>query len=210
MKIAVIAASGKSGSAFVSAALAAGHQVTAGIHRTNSLPAHPNLTVVSCNATNPDDLRKLLAGQEVVTSFIGHVHGSRADVQSTAIQQIVAVMNEFNIRRLTSLTGTGVRFPGDVIATLDRFLNTSIRLIDPARIRDGEEHVELLKKSGLDWTIIRVLKLTNGQAHPFSLTEHGPAKVFVSRSEVALATLQVLEQHSFIQKAPTINKPRHA
>lgn len=207
MKIAVIAANGRSGQAFVEAALNAGHTIRAGVRGKSQLKPHSNLTVVECDATNEAQLKNLLAGQEAVASFIGHVKGSEPNVQTIAIQKVVDVMKELGVKRLVSLTGTGVRFPGDKISLIDRFLNLSISVIDPARVKDGKNHVEVLKNSALDWTVIRVLKLQNVPPKPFSLREHGPTKWYVGRQEVAQAVLQVLEQRSFIKQAPIISKP---
>jgi len=207
VKLAVIAANGRSGKVFVERALAAGHSVRAGIHRTNSLSPHAQLEVIPCDATSAADLTKLLKDQDAAVSFIGHVKGSEPNVQTIAIQKVIDVMETLGVKRLVSLTGTGVRFPGDKISLIDRFLNLSISVIDPARVKDGKNHVEVLKSSTLDWTVIRVLKLQNVPPKPFTLREHGPTKWYVSRQEVAQAVLQVLEQHSFIKQAPIIGKP---
>ncbi len=209
MKIAVLAADGRSGQAFVSAALAAGHQIRAGVMHLQShhLPSHSSLEVVQCDATQSDQVRALLSGQQAVASFIGHVKGSAATVQEQAMEVIVQAMNAQGLRRIVSLTGTGVRFPGDRISLIDRLLNMSISIIDPARVADGRAHVRVLQASGLDWTVIRVLKLQNVSPKPFALREHGPTKVYVGRQEVAEAVLQVLEERSFIGKAPIIGKP---
>ncbi|HSX08218.1 MAG TPA: NAD(P)H-binding protein [Candidatus Saccharimonadales bacterium] len=206
MKLAVIAANGRSGKIFVERALAAGHSVRAGVHRANNLSPHEHLTVMPCDATNENDLAKLLSGQDAVVSFIGHIKGSPPHVQAEAMRALVSVMKAQNIRRVVSLTGTGVRFPGDHITLIDRILNMSIRLIDPARVRDGADHVEILKQSGLDWTVLRVLKLQNTAPKPFTLQEHGPTKWYVSREEVADAALQVLEQGTFVKQAPILSK----
>jgi len=206
MKIAVIAANGRSGQAFVEVALANGHSIRAGIRGKSYLQPHPNLIIVECDATNELQLNDLLLGQEAVASFIGHVKGSEPHVQTIAIQKILRVMKVLGVNRLVSLTGTGVRFPGDKISIIDRFLNLSISIIDPARVKDGKNHVEALKASDLDWTVIRVLKLQNVPPKPFELREHGPTKWYVGRQEVAQAVLQVIEQHSFIKQAPIISK----
>jgi putative NADH-flavin reductase len=207
MRIAVIAANGRSGQAFVEAALTAGHSISAGVRGKSYLKSHPSLTVVECDATNEAQLENLLSGQEAVASFIGHVKGSEPNVQTIAIQKVVDVMKALGVKRLISLTGTGVRFPGDKISLIDRFLNLSISIIDPARVKDGKNHVEVLKASDLDWTVIRVLKLQNVPPKPFTLRENGPTKWYVGRQEVAQAVLQVLEQRSFVKQAPIIGKP---
>jgi putative NADH-flavin reductase len=206
MKIAVIAANGRSGQVFVEYALAAGHLVTAGIRGQSRLQPHANLNIIECDATNEVQLKRLLAGQEAVASFIGHVKGSEANVQTVAIQKIIVVMKELGINRLVSLTGTGVRFPGDKITLVDRILNFTIGIIDPARLKDGKSHVGAIEESGLDWTVIRVLKLQNTEPRPFRLLENGPTKSWVGRREVAQAALKVIEDHSYIQKSPIIGK----
>ena len=205
MRIAVVAANGRLGKAFVEAALKAGHSVRGGVRGVNTLKAHPNLEIVPCDATNADELRVLLAGQEVVVSAIGHVKGSAPDVQTVATQVIVDVMTELGIKRYVDVTGTGVRFAGDKITLIDRFLNLGVGIMDPSRVKDGIDHQEVLKASDLDWTTIRVLKLQNVPAKPFSLKLHGPTKAYVGREEVASAMLQVIENYSFIQEAPILN-----
>lgn len=207
MKIAVIAANGRTGKAFVELALRAGHTVAAGVYSTNTFSDHANLKVQTCDARNEDDVNRLIKDCDAVASFIGHVKGSPVNVQTDAMKVLVSAMNAHGITRLVSLTGTGVRFPGDKITMIDRILNLSIGLIDPARVNDGKKHVAFLQQSSLDWTIIRVLKLQNTKPKPFSLQQYGPTKLYVSRDEVAVACLQVLEQGSFIHQAPIISSP---
>jgi putative NADH-flavin reductase len=206
MKIAVIAASGRSGKIFVEQALAAGHSVRAGVHRTNNLTPHERLEIVSCDATNASDLTRLLGGQDAVVSLIGHVKGSPPRVQTDAMRTAVNVMQQLGLKRVVSLTGTGVRFPGDKITLVDRILNLGISTIDPARVEDGREHVQVLKQSNLDWTVIRVLKLQSTKPRPFALRAQGPTKWYVGRQEVAQSILQVLETNSFIKQAPIIGQ----
>jgi putative NADH-flavin reductase len=207
MKIAVVAANGRSGQVFVKAALGAGHEIRAGVRSSrNNLPEHPNLTIVHCDATSTNDLTNLVNGQDAVVSLIGHVKGSPPDVQSNAINQLIKIMDSSGPKRLISLTGTGVRVPGDKITIMDRILNLGISLVDPNRIKDGLHHVELIKKTGLDWTIIRVLKLQNTAPRPYQLTKNGPTKLYVSREEVAQAILEVLENNSFVREAPILSR----
>jgi putative NADH-flavin reductase len=206
MRIAVIAANGRTGRAFLKKALAAGHEVRGGVLGNGHVPPHPLLTLIHCDATQPDDLRKLFTDQEAVVSLIGHVKGSPPDVQTSAIQKVISVMDEAGLKRVVSLTGTGVRFPGDHITPWDRFLNLGVSIKDPARVKDGREHVAALQASDLDWTVIRVLKLQNVPPKPFRLTESGPTKPYVGREEVAEAILEVLENESFIKKAPIISR----
>lgn len=206
MRLAVLAANGRTGRVFVEQALAAGHSVNAGVYGTSNLPAHKNLHIVQCDATNETDVTRLLRGQDAVVSFIGHVKGSPSNVQTDAMRTLIKVMKKLQIKRIVSLTGTGVRFPGDKITLVDRILNLAVGIVDPARVADGRKHMQVLQQSGLDWTVIRVLKLQNVTPKPFKLIEHGPTKWYVGREEVAQAALQVLQQNSFVRQAPIISK----
>ena len=205
MKIAVIAANGKSGQAFVTHALEKGHTVRAGVYKNNTLASHPNLTVMTCDATNLEDVSALIDGQDAVVSFIGHVKNSPAHVQTDMMRTVNDAMKAKGVNRFVTLTGTGVRFPGDNITFLDKIANMAIAIIDPERIQDGKDHVALLQQTNLQWTVIRVLKLTNSKPALFSLQVSGPSKIFVSRHEVAQAVLEVLERGSFIRQAPTVS-----
>ncbi len=207
MNIAVVAAGGRLGRVFVEEALAHGHSVRAGVRGKGNLPTHPNLEVVQCDATQAADLMNLVKDQEVVVSALGHVKGSPADVQTTATKLLVDAMRKSNVKRFVDVTGTGVRFSGDKVTLVDILLNLAVRIIDPARVKDGRDHVAVLQASGLDWTTIRVLKLQNVAAKPFELRPHGPTKWYEGRSEVAKAMLQVIEQNSFIKQSPIISKP---
>jgi len=206
MIIAVVAADGRTGRVFVRRALAAGHIVRAGVRRRSNLHPHQNLTVVLCDATQEEDVRKLLEGAEAVASFIGHVKGSSARVQSNAMRVITKVMHTLKIRRIVSLTGTGARMPGDKTSLLDRLSQLVISFIDPERVKDGQEHIKVLEQSELDWTVIRVVKLYDHLPRSYMLDVNGPGKLLVSRSEVAEACLNVLQDNSFVRQAPIIAK----
>lgn len=205
MKIAVIAAQGRSGQIFVKEALAAGHSVVAGVRGESPFTLHDNLEIRQCDATNLEDVTRLIQGSDAVVSLIGHVKGAPGDIQTRAIKTIITAMNDAGLKRLVSLTGTGARVKGDTPSFIDRVLTLSIRIIDPKRVVDGRLHLEVLRMSDLDFTILRVLKLTNGNAGSFTLTPHGPGKMFVPRQEVARAILEVLENNTFARQFPVIS-----
>jgi putative NADH-flavin reductase len=206
MNIAIIAANGRLGKELVKTALAGGHTVRAGIRGPSDLKEEPNLTTIKCDATNYDEVKNLIKGTDVVFSCIGHVKQSPKDVQTVATETIAKAMKELGIKRFVTLTGTGVREPGDHITLLDRFLNRSIAILDNPRVTDGRNHVSVLYKSDLDWTVIRVLKLQFENNRAFRLLEHGPTLPYVSRQEAARAMLEVAEKNSFIRELPIIGR----
>ncbi|RWZ78915.1 MAG: hypothetical protein EOT05_04200 [Candidatus Microsaccharimonas sossegonensis] len=206
MNIAIISANGRLGLELVKVALAAGHHVRAGTRGLSHFKDSLYLTAIPCDATNYYEVKALLKGQDIVFSCIGHVPNSAKDVQTQATKVIVRVMKELGITRFITLTGTGVRLAGDHITLFDRFLNFGVEMLDRPRIIDGRNHVQVLRESELEWTVIRVLKLEFENNRPFTLLPHGPTLPYVSRKVAARAMLQVAENHSFIRQLPIIGR----
>lgn len=206
MKIAILAADSRTGKYLIDKLLERGHEINAGIYSVKDLPDRENLTYVRCDASNSEQVRHLIRGNDAVVSLIGHTKDSPPDIQTTAIKNLINALKVENIDRVISLTGTGVRFKGDKIPFYDRLLNLAVSIVDPNRVQDGINHAEVLKSSNLDWTIVRVLKLQNTKPSKFILKEYGPTKLYVSREDVAGAIVEVLENESFIQKAPILSR----
>lgn len=209
MKIAVIGADGRSGKVFTHMALQAGHTIKAGVHSTSSFAPQLELIVQKCEATDIDQVTTLLQGCDVVVSLIGHSKHSSPTVHTEAIQAIIIAMQSLGQKRIISLTGTGVRMPGDKITLLDRFSELGIWIFDKKRIIDGRNHAQKLIHSNLDWTIVRVSKLQGNHLGNFSLQDNGPAKTPVSRQEVSQAILTILKDNTYVNRAPMISKMPH-
>ncbi len=205
MKIAVIGANGRTGREFVSAALLAGHQVAAGIHRESRLASHAHLTILPCDATQPREVAALIAGTDAVVMLIGHVRGSAPTVQTDATKVVIEQMKKAGITRLVSLTGTGVRRQDDRVTVIDRMLNSIVAKVDPDRINDGIHYAKEIEMSGLDWTVLRVLKLEAWSPTPVVPTLHGPTALWVSRHQVADALLGLIEDRAFISEMPILS-----
>lgn len=208
MNIAVIGAGGRSGQAFVRGALNKGHNVRAGIRGSSPFEEHANLRVMTCDATILQDVERLIRDQDAVISLLGRVKDSPSDLQSRATQQILTAMEGEQVNRLISLTGTGVRLPGDKVTLADKFLNFGVNIFDKQRVKDGLIHADLIQGSNSDWTIVRVLKFTSGNPKKFSLTSQGPTKILTSRDEVAEAIIDLLESSGFLKQMPIISRAK--
>lgn len=207
MKIAVIAASGRSGRAFVDEALAAGHEVRAGIRGQDPFKPHERLKTFQCDATDIVQVTALIERCDAVVSLIGHVKGSDPFVQTSAIRTVARAMEVAGIKRIVSLTGTGVWVEGDKHRRALDVLNTISRWFGVKRFDDGIAHVKVLEDTPLDWTVLRVTFLTDGKPGRFGFKQHGLAKIPTPRREVALAILRLLHDNSFIHDYPVLSRP---
>lgn len=205
--ISIFGGSGKTGRELIRVALETGYIVKAGTFSGKvNFSAHERLIVIQCDATNASDVAKLLAGSDAVISVIGHGRSTKPTMQTDAMRVITDQMRRQKLRRILSLTGTGVRIPGDKPTLIDSLANAFIARIDPERISDGISHARLLSSTDLDWTILRVLKLTNGAKGRFRFTPHGPAQPFVSRATVAAALLALLETSDEYRQMPVLSR----
>ena len=206
MRIAVIAADGRSGRAFVHEALKAGHIVHAGIRGENPFEANDALRVFQCDATDVVQVTKLIDHCDAVVSLLGHVNGSDPFVQTNAMKTLVRAAEVADVTRVVSLTGVGVgtritwlRKPLDIIAELMGKFN-----ID--RLRDGIAHAKVLERSTLEWTVLKVLLLSDGAPTKFHLRGRGLVKAPTPRREVARAILRLLERNSFVREYAIISR----
>lgn len=191
MKILIIGAYGRTGRILVNR-LQQSHQVVA----------------FEGDAADVNNLENQLNDCRVVVSVVGHVKGSNPNVQTIICQNLVNAMPKHNIDRLVSLTGTGVRYPGDKISLVDRILNFAVFRLDPNRVIDGRNHAKVLEGQKLvKTTVLRVLKLTNmPPSRNWRLSPHGPAKLFVSRHDVAEAIDKIITEDIYVNQAPIIAK----
>ena len=211
MKIVVFGANGRTGVHVVEYAKRRGHRVRAFVRSSKKLRFDSSgIDVVEGNVNSFQDVRAAVDGQNAIISVIGHRRRVDPDMQTRAMHHIIAASHrDKSPDRIISLSGTGIRFKGDKFSLIDRLLNTVVRLIDYTRVTDGVRHAAALKSSDMDWTILRVLKLTNGRLKGpkgYKLKAHGPPKVFISRKDVATILLKLAEKSSYVRKAPIVGR----
>lgn len=164
MKLAVFGGTGKTGIPFVEAALAAGHDVTA-LARTPSKMTmqHPQLNVIQGDALRAEDVEKTIAGADAVVSLLGHTRGTPTpdNMQTVAMGLITEAMKRHGVRRLVSLTGAGVSAPQDQPKLPNHIISFLLKTISPKVLKDAQDHVAVIQRSGVDYVIVRGPMLTD-------------------------------------------------
>lgn len=205
MRIAILGASGRTGQQLVRQALDAGHEVFALVRRPESFPIqHEKLTVLHGDAMNRQDVEKVVKKGEVVLSVLGYSKGSSRDVQSVATRYIITSMYQFGKRRLITLTNTYIPFQQDGNGLGQRFKRIMFQLFSGSTYRDTLDAAQAIKKSSLDWTIVRTARLTDGP-------HTGGYDVIVGSSHISRANaadfmLKHLEDKTYIHEAPVISE----
>ena len=160
MDLAIFGANGPTGRQVVRQALNAGHHVAAVTRKPDTYPLRsPRLDVVAADVTDPVGVERALAGSQAVISTFGVPYGKNAiTVYSRGIANITRAMTIHGIKRLVCVSSTTVateEAPGESLfwrKGVSPFLRNSLgrTLYD-----DMERMEEIVRASGLDWTIVR-------------------------------------------------------
>lgn len=205
MQITVFGANGRVGRLVVKEALRRGHIVLAFVHGDSLLPARSSLTVLQGDIYDQEAVNRALSGSQVVISCLGSWHTPNKDILSSGMKHIIPAMQASGIRRIVSLTGADARDEYDKPDLIHRCAHLALRVIAPRILKDGEEHIRLLRQSDTDWTVVRSPVMNNfgKDTYRFSLGL-APVWTTINRAGVAKAMVNLVEAGQFIKAAPVI------
>jgi putative NADH-flavin reductase len=208
VKIAVFGATGRTGQPLVKEALAEGHEVVALARDGAKMGvSHERLRVVQGNVLDGSKVEEAVAGSDAVVSVLGQVKDSPKDVQTRGTQNIVAAMKKHGVGRLVSLTGAGVRDPGDQPKLVDKAFGFLLKRLQPHVLEDGERHAEVIKGSGLEWVIVRGPRLTEGpKKGTYRVGLVGKdSGTQVSRADLAEFILRQVTSDEYVGQMPVVS-----
>lgn len=162
MKVLVIGATGRLGAQLVHVALEKKHTVTAFARNIEEFDhSHPHLRLVKGDVLYPSLVESAVLGQDAVLSVIG-VRKYRGPITllSTGMSNVVGAMQKQGVRRLITVTGAGILQENDhqlIMESLSFPPNLQNVSLDHRRVYD------LLRESGLDWTIACPAFMTRGE-----------------------------------------------
>ena len=209
--ILIIGASRGTGLETVRKALADGHRVRALARSATTIPLEDEkLEKLTGDATDRTALLDALEGVDAVIMTIGvaptlstAVSGTR--LFSTATRVLVDTMKEKGVRRLVVITGIGA---GDSRGHGGPLYDWVIFPIMLKRVYDDKDVQEqIIRQSGLDWTIVRPGLLTNGPQTGRYRALLDPAQWradSISRSDVADFLVKETTERKFVGQAPVI------
>lgn len=216
MKLTLFGATGQSGRQILKMAVEAGHEVTVMVRDKDKLELiwgnwpevlKNRVVVMLGDVLIAAAVAAAIKDSDAVISTIGHVRSSAADMQTQGIKNIISGMKIYSVKRLISLTGAGVPVEGDHPGFIDSLMNLGLKILTPNRIQDGIDHVEEIKKSDLDWTVVRTPLQVNSAAKGYNVGKVGDSHIGfkVSREDIAQFMLDILRDNSYIHDLPVIS-----
>jgi putative NADH-flavin reductase len=209
MKIAVFGATGRTGAQLVQQALAAGHNVTAVARNPVQLSLHhDHLSVLRGDVLDPSTVQEAVLEQDAVVSCIGGTTGQKpVTLYSVGTGNILHAMQVHGVRRFMCISANPL-VVGNGDALLDRLvLKPIVRQIFKESYADLARMEEEVRRSDLDWTIVRPPRLTDRPAtghYRIAVDRNLPRGRFIGRADLAGAMLRLLDDLKSAHTAVTV------
>ncbi len=161
-ELAIMGASGRTGRLLVAGALARGHLVHALVRRTGSLAiTHPSLTITVGDVFDPDAVGGVVQGRDAVITLVAPDSERQTDFFYHSTTTILRAMANNGIRRFLCVTACAAREapppPPGITGKLRLPINRHRTLYADMHMME-----DLVSNSPTNFTIARVLDLTNG------------------------------------------------
>jgi uncharacterized protein YbjT (DUF2867 family) len=198
MKVIIFGSTGGTGRATIRALLNDGHQVTAFARDPVPLAPAPGLATAQGDAMNAADVARAIPGHDAVVVALGNsqnpfglLFGAKRTTPPNVCEQgtanIIAAMKSAGVSRLIVVSSFGV---GDTRAQAPFMTKLFFALLLREQMADKERQEPLVKTSGLDWTLIQPVGLTDGV---------GMSRWLASpRGEIGLLTIPRADVAAFI------------
>ena len=216
MKLTIFAATGGIGRQVLEQATAAGDDVTAVVRNPRTLSGPARIVTADLAAPDHAALEAAVAGADAVLSGLGPRSNAEAGVAHQGTRAIVEAMRATDVRRIVVVSAAPIgtvaspgrpqppkHDPGDGF-----FMRNLFSPLTKAALRDHYADLALmedvLRGSGLDWTVVRPPRLTDRPLTGAYRTAYGHNLrhgFLVSRADVAHLMLGVLEQPQAIKQS---------
>ena len=208
MKLVVFGASGGTGREIVGQALEQGHEVTAFVRDPKKLAIKDSkLHVIEGDVLKDQSaIAKAIMGKDAIICALGRANSLKsAGLIAGSLAAIVPAAKRHDVRRLILISAFGV---GDSSRNAPLVPRLSYWLLLADIYRDKKAGEDIVKASGLDWTIIHPVMLTTGpKTDAYRSGElldlRGIPKI--SRADVAHFALAQLTDNSFLRKTAAIS-----
>lgn len=211
-KIAVFGGTGRTGQHLIRQALESGFLVAALARSPEKLAAAQDskpdgLVLVKGAVTDSAAVNLVLQGADAVISLLGPSDNRPTFEICRGMQVILDGMFTQGIRRILLTAGAGVSTPGDSPTAFDHLIGLMLKATARNVYQDMQLSVDLVRASGLDWTVVRAPMLTDqqggGQIRVGMLGEGVGMRL--ARSDLAAFILKQVASSEYLCRSPVIS-----
>jgi putative NADH-flavin reductase len=206
MQIAVFGATGRTGIPLVRQALDRDHEVVAFVRTPDKLQLEDDaLSVVQGDVYSGENVAEAIAGVDAVVSVLGQTDDGPDDLLTVAGDRIMTAMAEAGVTRFVTLVGAGVRTEGESVSLSGKVVGGMLKLLAREVLEDAKAHVEQVRESDLDWTVVRAPRLTDGEGTgSYRAGDIALGFDSIARADVARFMLDCLENGWHVRELPKV------
>ena len=205
MRLTIFGASSVTGRLLVEKALSSGHEVNAFVRDPARLPlTHPHLKATCGDALNPTQVEEAIQESDAVLSTLGP-KGKLTVMAAESTLNILNAMQKYGVKRLVVVSVAGIPVPQDNRKKnlIDGLLKVMLRDV----FSDRENQIAVLNASKVEWTAVRVPRLTDepakGSVKAFFGSPNPSLKV--TRADLANFMLEQLASDQWVRQAPILS-----
>jgi putative NADH-flavin reductase len=207
MNVIVFGATGTTGSAVVSEALQQGHRITAFVRTPSKVTlSHPNLSVFQGDVLDKSSVKEAVQGHDAALVSLGA--GLQGTVRSEGTNNIIKAMQQAQILRLIVQSSLGVGDSRDNLNFYWKYIMFGMLLRNA--YNDHVKQETYVKRSNLDWTIVRPGALKEGERtngkyrHGFAPTDKTTA-LEISIADTAEFIVKQLVEDTYLCGTPGLS-----
>jgi len=206
VKLTVFGANGPTGQRVVETAVDRGHAVTAVVGATTSSAAFSDsVRVVEADVYEGVGVEAAVDGATAVCNLLQHSKFKAADYVAVGGGHILDAMEIAGIDRYLTVVPATVRQDGDRRGVIESLAASALRLRKPAVAAAADAHVEDVTGRELDWTVIRVLRLADGETtRQYKTGDITLGVGSVSYGDVAAFLLDCCDRGIYVRMQPKI------
>ncbi|WP_313641969.1 NAD(P)H-binding protein [Paenibacillus sp.] len=211
MNITIFGASGAIGQLLTKLALEQGDIVTAYVRKPTSMTqSHDNLRLIVGQLTEQAKIEQAIANADVVISTLGPAMDTSRKLKGTPIADghdlIIKTMKMLNKKRFITLATPSIHAGEDRKSISTVLPGIMAKMMFPNAYQDMVKIEQLIKSSTLDWTVVRIINPNakhKSNSYGISLGDK-PAKMSVSRKNIAQFMYSVASEHSYVCQMPIV------
>jgi len=205
VRITVFGATGRTGRPLVEQAVERGHEVVAFARSPGDVEPRDGVTVVEGDAYTGTGVSEAVTDSDAVVSVLGQTGDGPDDLLTVAGDHILGAMAEHGVDRFVTLVGAGVREAGESVSLSGRVMGTLLKLAARSVLNDAEDHVERVRATDLDWTVVRAPRLVDGEGTgDYRAGDIALGLESVARADVARFVLDCLEKDLYVHAMPKV------
>jgi putative NADH-flavin reductase len=212
MKITILGSTGFVGQVLIHKAVAEGYQIKTLARNPEKLEdIKDKIEIIHGSVFEPLAIEATIEGVEAVISTIGPPQRNPGNPEQyeKAMKDIVSAMNKYGIKRYIHIGGAGHLGGENENWTFKRrFLRLFLSLFSKQILVAKHMEWEVLKKSNLDWTLVRPPRIANEAASGNILADEKILKSLkISVGDLTDFILEQITSEKWIRKAPLVSSP---